>query len=562
MRVFPSILFAVLAALVLAWQTGPEAANADSLEIEPVVWLMSEDYPGHQGDDSRIPVNTVYIKTHDGTNWMSVYDPSPWAVDGPAKLKLIIDNYKARGIGVAAWFVPKGGDIEGQVRIAKQVIDTGVQALIADVEPFDGFCNQDCPALAQQFWWRLREERPNAKLGAIYDPRPWHYEKSGTRDWLAVADMALPMCYWEDFRGQFPWDDPVGCVAQGFGELVGLAKGRPIEYVPMISGDSSPDKVVAAVRATESIPGLEKVSLWRRGIVRADVWDALSRISPPVSPPSGSPPAIPLQAAWAPCLAEGCLLQDSSNGRIFVIRGGEKVAIPDPATLAAMGVGGRPAQPVEPGMLAQIPPAGPCLSDGCLLKDQSTQRIFIMYGGAKFMIPDMLTFLAMGLGGRQAQVVETDVLAKVSNEPADGTLVKELGDSSISAIVGGARFPIPSEQHFVGFGYKWESVKIVPPGSLKRLNVVPHDGALVKEFGQERVYQIRGGKAEPIADIATFQAMGLQWRDVRVAPHGALTQIASKQVERGAGDVSVLAGADVGKRRSLNSMVLQALGFN
>ena len=79
----------------------------------------------------------------------------------------------------------------------QQVLDSGVTALYADIEPFDGFCNLDCAYLAENFWWPLSASRPNANLGVIYDPRPWFWEHRRLDRWLATANVALPMCYWE-----------------------------------------------------------------------------------------------------------------------------------------------------------------------------------------------------------------------------------------------------------------------------------------------------------------------------------------------------------------------------
>jgi len=152
---------------------------AKAIEIETVVWQFAQDYPGVEGDDTLLPVGTVHIKTHDGTDWMSTYDGNSKAVTGPASLRRLIADYNAKGIEVVAWFVPKGVDVERQVAMAEAVLDTGVKALYADVEPFDGFCYWDCNYLAEQFWWRLRAERPEANLGVIYDPRSWTWQDWG-----------------------------------------------------------------------------------------------------------------------------------------------------------------------------------------------------------------------------------------------------------------------------------------------------------------------------------------------------------------------------------------------
>ena len=161
----------------------PDVARA--VEFEAVIWQFGEDYPGADGDDTKLPVRTVYIKTHDATNWMSTYDQNSAAVQGPSSIRRLIDNYNAQGIEVVAWFVPKGGDVDRQVQMAVEVIDSGVKGLYADLEPFEGFCHQDCAFLAEHFWWRVRAERPNANLGVIYDPRPWTFADSATVE-LAV----------------------------------------------------------------------------------------------------------------------------------------------------------------------------------------------------------------------------------------------------------------------------------------------------------------------------------------------------------------------------------------
>jgi hypothetical protein len=98
--------------------------------------------------------------------------------------------------------------MDRQVDMAKQVLDSGVKGLYADVEPFDGFCQNDCRFVAENFLLHLRSERPDAKLGVIYDPRPHHWETAAANVWLSVSDVAIPMCYWESFVDQPPLERP------------------------------------------------------------------------------------------------------------------------------------------------------------------------------------------------------------------------------------------------------------------------------------------------------------------------------------------------------------------
>jgi hypothetical protein len=127
------------------------AAQAESLDVEAVIWQFGRDYPGAEANDLNLPIKTVYIKTHDGTDWMSTYDSHPKAVSGPDALRNLVRDYSYLGIDVVAWFVPYGTDVEGQLQRAREVIDAGVKGLVADVEPYSGFCAQNCPMLAEQF---------------------------------------------------------------------------------------------------------------------------------------------------------------------------------------------------------------------------------------------------------------------------------------------------------------------------------------------------------------------------------------------------------------------------
>jgi hypothetical protein len=285
---FYLLLAGVLYPLV---HVGSVRGAEEVFSIEPVVWEWFEDYPGANQHDYTLPVNRVYLKTHDGTDWMSVYDTHPAAIGGPDALKRAIDMYRAQGIDVVAWFVPKGWDIELQLTMARIVLDSGVAALYADIEPYPGFCFNDCAFLAREFWPRLREQRPNSELGVIYDPRPEHWADAGLYDWMRLANTALPMCYWSSFVDQPPWNDPVGCIEQAHADLGAIAPGVPLQYTPMLQGDAAPDQVKAALVATKKV-GSSRASLWRRGVVSAETWAAVAEYQASVTPPPPPPPDL------------------------------------------------------------------------------------------------------------------------------------------------------------------------------------------------------------------------------------------------------------------------------
>lgn len=276
---------AIVAALFLAVAAGMQgdvaktAAQEEPLSVEPFAWRFNEDYPGSVSD-ADAPIDVVYIKTHDGTDWMSRWESNKNVVSGPDALRRIIGDYESQGIPTIAWFVPNGTDYQAQIDYAKAVLDAGVDGLYADIEPYDGFCNNDCGALAENFWKPLRAERPDAVLGVIYDPRPQHWDSSAVQSWFSVADVALPMCYWDTFSGQDPWGDPRGCIEAAAADLPGLAGGRHIEYVPIVQGDTSPEKMKQGIESIKSL-GLNRLRIWRRGLVSAEVWTAINEATPP-----------------------------------------------------------------------------------------------------------------------------------------------------------------------------------------------------------------------------------------------------------------------------------------
>lgn len=299
------MLMALVALAALMWAMGREASAAevspspsDGMSIEAFVWRFGEDYPGTKGD-SELPLDTVYIKTNDGENWQSKYDKSPNAVSGPESLRALVQMYHDQGIRTIAWYVPKGNEYQAQIDNAKAVLDTGVDALYVDVEPYEGFCFKDCAALADNVWKPLRAERPDATLGLIYDPRPKHRDTSAVASWMSVSNVALPMCYWNDFTTA-PWNSPSDCIKQAYDDLASVVPG-PVTYVPIVPGTAHAEEVQIAMNTITSLGG-DRMSLWRRGVVTSDVWSMLERTRavPTAAPPAVEPPAVQVDPAAAP----------------------------------------------------------------------------------------------------------------------------------------------------------------------------------------------------------------------------------------------------------------------
>lgn len=450
-------LFLVLAAIAVAALTGRgESHAAPQLLIEPAVWQFDRDYPDTLPGDADLPIDTVYVKTHDSTDWMATYDSNPNAISGPDSIRAVIERYAQEGVEVAAWFVPQGLDYGTQIQMAQQVIDSGVTALYADLEPFAGFCYLDCRALADNFWIPLRQSRPDARLGVIYDPRSWWWDQSATSQWLSVADAALPMCYWEDFIGQVPWMDPAGCVTQARADLKTLAPGRQLDYIPMLQGDSTPDRMEQALDAAVRSEST-RISLWRRGVTPQNVWDSISVYNEPDGP------------HCALNLVDGCLVREASQPEVYLIQGGAKFWIPDQATLIGMGFDARDVQVLPLGKTHDIPDVPP---DGTLLSEYGSGALSVVYGGARFDIAGADQLPALGLDPGSAKVIPTGGLAQVPLIPGDYARLKEPSDPTEYVTFHGARIPLDADGLAALIaGGRNGGTGLVPDGSLARIPI-------------------------------------------------------------------------------------------
>ena len=423
------VLFTTIAALgvlQISFPGGTARADSTDIKIEAVVWQFNRDYPGAEPNDVNLPIKTVYIKTHDGTDWMSTYDPNPNAVSGPDALRNLITAYSYQGIDVVAWFVPYGTDIEGQLQRAREVIDAGVKGLIADVEPYSGFCNADCAMLAEQFWKPLRAQRPNANLGVTYDPRTRALENGAISAWLSVANMAAPECYWETFAGQGVWGDPGTCLLQAHADLKALTPGRDVEFAPMLQGDTSGPRMRIALDTALSL-GAERVSLWRRGVVPAEVWNEIKAYVGELDRP-----------CWV-TRSDNCLILEQGGSIVWLLQGGARFGIPDPDTLFALGYDFGDVRIVPKGFVDLVPLTP---EDGTLLHELGGDTIYVVYAGGRFGFPSPAAFDSLGMDWGAVRIVPPGAMDQVKPRPRDYNRFHELGEPEQYIIVEGEKLQL------------------------------------------------------------------------------------------------------------------------
>jgi hypothetical protein len=105
------------------------------------------------------------------------------------------------------------------------------------------------------------------------------------------------------------------------------------------------------------------------------------------------------------------------------------------------------------------------LSDGRVYRESSDPRVYVIYGGAKIHIPDPATLFRLFGGWGVVQVVPDGTLAVVPTVPRNNTVLKEWDDAYIWTIDNGQKRHITAPHLIPNFG-GWEAVKVVPDGAM------------------------------------------------------------------------------------------------
>src|SRR5688572_33260747 len=190
-----------LGAAVLRGTSDAPPAGANTADIKHLVWVWqfsTDAEPNLIG--ARLLENNlgIVLKTHDGVSWMSEYDKSPYAVSGPAQVKVLSSYYESAGIPFHAWCVVHGGDPMREARMAADVLNNGARSMYLDIEPHSGFW-RGTPADATAFGNELRRLAPNGEIILSIDPRPWMVSRLPMKEFAAFSDAIAPQEYWRTF---------------------------------------------------------------------------------------------------------------------------------------------------------------------------------------------------------------------------------------------------------------------------------------------------------------------------------------------------------------------------
>jgi LysM repeat protein len=233
----------------------------------------------------------IILKTHDGTSWMSRYDPTPNTVDGPAAVEGWARFFEDGGVPFHAWALVKGRNPQREAEMAAEVLAAGARSLFVDLEAHAGFW-EGTTEDAELYGQVLRQRQPNGRVSTSIDARPWEIDRIPLREFAAFTDEISPQLYWGAFADS--------ANARRYAELSGgpvtpeqitpsfvvetsMARltdfGLPIHPI----GDGTvpdTDNWSEFIDRSYTTVNSDVVSVWRYGVTSSDVL-ALLRDTPP-----------------------------------------------------------------------------------------------------------------------------------------------------------------------------------------------------------------------------------------------------------------------------------------
>jgi hypothetical protein len=158
-------------------------------------------------------------------------------------------------------------------------------------------------------------------------------------------------------------------------------------------------------------------------------------------------------------LPDGTVMVDR-RGLLSLVFGGTDFAVPR-GQLSAFGL--------TPGMAVPSVPLPPIPADGTLLRELFAAQTYVVYGGALFAIPDPATLGALGLSMSQIRTVPMRGTSKLGRIPIDGTLLQERSDPSVYLVENGKLTQLATAADMAGRCLPRRHVRTVPDGSLAGL---------------------------------------------------------------------------------------------
>jgi hypothetical protein len=226
---------------------------------------------------------------------------------------------------------------------------------------------------------------------------------------------------------------------------------------------------------------------------------------------------------------DGALMQ-SPDGRVYVLVGGLKRYIPNPATFEAGGFSLSQVVAVPADWLNGVPSGHDVpnvLANGRILTSGGGRPVFVIDAGAKRHITSPDLFNACGYAWNSVSLVsDATINALPTGAPMvtgpcphpqfhNGTLLAG-SDGRVWVQQGVMRRWVNGAAAFADCGYRWGDVNHLGDGVHQNMPVGPNvngctsDGSLVST-GDGKVHLVSGRLMRHIPDVATFESLGLDW---------------------------------------------------
>jgi hypothetical protein len=160
--------------------------------------------------------------------------------------------------------------------------------------------------------------------------------------------------------------------------------------------------------------------------------------------------------------------------------------------------------------------------DRTLMRDDGSFRV--VFGGTDFIPDDSIVVN----GIRYLDAFDPIAAVPFNQLPStavDGTVVREANRPEVYVVYGGAKFWIPDPPTLFALGFDWSHVGVIPPGGTAKLRTMPIDGTLLKEQHDPKIYVVESGQLRWVTSPAAMDGRCLPWRHVRIVPDTSLAAL-------------------------------------
>jgi hypothetical protein len=265
-------------------------------------WQFQNDGAPSQIAASLAPNQlAVAVKTHDGVDWMSTWDHSPFAVSGPGQVGALADYFERLNVPFHAWCVITGVDPLREAAMAAQVLAAGARSLILDLEGSSGFWAGSADD-ATRFCEELRRLSQYGRVDVSIDARPWRINRVPMDRFMPHIDGFWPQLYWDTFNNQpnidayrFSGYPPPGAgITPEFllDTTYRLLSGYGRQVIPLGQGATADPATWPRFQQRAWQLGWGEIGVWRCGVTPLGTLQYLGQ-HPAGTPPPGVPPTTP-----------------------------------------------------------------------------------------------------------------------------------------------------------------------------------------------------------------------------------------------------------------------------